>query len=184
MCPAVACSSSRGAVLAPHGGEGSLSSRSAVDLDSAFAALADSTRRTVIRELLREPLRAGELAARVQMSPPALSRHLRVLREAGLIVEDGLESDARVSVYKIDVDAFAPVRNWLDEVEAHWHEQLAAFKEFAEREHSLRRASRGGAGGGGGGGGAGGGGAGHGGSSSVSSGGRLRGSGRRRRKKS
>jgi DNA-binding transcriptional ArsR family regulator len=144
-----------------------------VDLNSAFAALADSTRRTVIRELLREPLRAGELAARVQMSPPALSRHLRVLREAGLIVEDGLESDARVSVYKIDVDAFAPVRNWLDEVEAHWHEQLAAFKEFAEGEHSLRGASGGG-----------GVGAGHGGSGSVSSSGRLRGSGQRRRKKS
>ena len=102
------------------------------DLDSAFAALADSTRRAVIRELLREPLRAGELAARVEMSAPALSRHLRVLREAGLIVEDGIESDGRVSVYKVDLDAFAPVRHWLDEVEAHWHEQLASFKEYAE----------------------------------------------------
>jgi DNA-binding transcriptional ArsR family regulator len=105
---------------------------SRVDLDAAFAALADSTRRGVIRELLREPLRAGELAARVDMSPPALSRHLRVLREAGLIVEDGVEHDARVSVYKVDLEAFTPVRHWLDEVEAHWHEQLASFKAYAE----------------------------------------------------
>ena len=64
-----------------------MSSPARVDLDAAFAALADSTRRAVIRELLRAPLRAGELAERVDMSAPALSRHLRVLREAGLIVE-------------------------------------------------------------------------------------------------
>lgn len=87
------------------------------DLDAAFAALADSTRRAVIRQLLRAPLRAGELAERVGMSAPALSRHLRVLREAGLIVEDGVEHDARVSVYTLGLDAFAPVRNWLEQVE-------------------------------------------------------------------
>lgn len=111
------------------------------DLDAAFAALADSTRRAVIRELLREPLRAGELAARVQMSPPALSRHLRVLREAGLIVEDGVENDARVSVYKVDLVAFAPVRGWLDEVETHWREQLASFKAYAESSRAAAPAS-------------------------------------------
>jgi DNA-binding transcriptional ArsR family regulator len=112
------------------------------DLDTAFAALADSTRRAVIRELLRAPLRAGELAERVEMSAPALSRHLRVLREAGLIVEDGVEHDARVSVYKIDLEAFAPVRNWLDEVEQHWQEQLASFKDYAEAKHAPRKRQR------------------------------------------
>jgi DNA-binding transcriptional ArsR family regulator len=106
------------------------------DLDAAFAALADSTRRAVIRELLREPLRAGELAERVKMSPPALSRHLRVLRQAGLIVDDGVENDGRVSLYTVDLEAFAPVRHWLDEVEAHWHEQLVSFKEYAEKTHA------------------------------------------------
>lgn len=107
------------------------------DLDAAFAALADPTRRAVIRELLRAPLRAGELAARVRMSPPALSRHLRVLREAGLIVEDGVEHDARVSLYKLDLDALSPVRRWLDEAQAHWLEQLASFKQYAERSQAL-----------------------------------------------
>jgi DNA-binding transcriptional ArsR family regulator len=129
-----------------------------VDLDAAFAALADSTRRAVIRELLRGPLRAGELSERVEMSPPALSRHLRVLREAGLIVEDGVEHDARVSVYKLHLDAFAPVRRWLDQVEEHWHEQLASFKAYAESSrgasgerqgHDARRARRAPASGGG-----------------------------------
>jgi DNA-binding transcriptional ArsR family regulator len=112
-----------------------------VDLDAAFAALADSTRRAVIRQLLRAPLRAGELAERVEMSAPALSRHLRVLREAGLIVEDSVEHDGRVSVYKVDLKAFAPARSWLDEVEETWHEQLASFKEYAEaRDASLSSA--------------------------------------------
>lgn len=116
-----------------------MSRSAAANLDTAFAALADSTRRAVIRELLRAPLRAGELAERVAMSAPALSRHLRVLREAGLIVEDGVEHDARVSVYTVDLEAFAPVRNWLDQVEAHWHEQLASFKEYAEARHAPRK---------------------------------------------
>jgi DNA-binding transcriptional ArsR family regulator len=109
-------------------------------LDAAFSALADSTRRAMIRQLLREPLRAGELAQRVEMSPPALSRHLRVLRAAGLIVEEGVKHDARVRVYKVNLETFTPVRHWLDEVEAHWHEQLAAFKTYAEQSRTSTRA--------------------------------------------
>jgi DNA-binding transcriptional ArsR family regulator len=105
----------------------------ATPLDAAFAALSDPTRRAVIRALLRKPLRAGELAERVAMSPPALTRHLRVLREAGLIVEDGVEGDARVRVYTVDLNAFAPVKDWLGQIEDLWHEQLQAFKEHAER---------------------------------------------------
>lgn len=113
-------------------------------LDAAFFALADGTRRAVIRELLHEALRAGELAQRVGMSPPALSRHLRVLREAGLIVEEGVEHDARVRLFNLDHAAFASVRQWLDEVEAHWREQLAAFKDYAEasRATAAKRRTR------------------------------------------
>lgn len=103
------------------------------DLDAAFAALSDSTRRAVIRALLREPHRAGELAETVGMSAPALSRHLRVLREAGLIVEEGVEGDARVRLYRLQPAALAPVRGWLDQVEQLWDEQLQAFKAHAER---------------------------------------------------
>jgi DNA-binding transcriptional ArsR family regulator len=68
-------------------------------LDAAFAALSDSSRREIIRMLLHKPRRADELAQSVAMSPQALSRHLRVLRKAGLVAEEGIEEDARVRVY-------------------------------------------------------------------------------------
>jgi DNA-binding transcriptional ArsR family regulator len=70
------------------------------------------------------------------MSPPALSRHLRVLRKAGLIVEQSLQDDARVRVYGVDSRALGPVRNWLQQVEELWHTQLEAFKAHAERQRS------------------------------------------------
>lgn len=107
-------------------------------LDVAFGALADRTRREVVQVLLKQPRRAGELARMVSMSPPALSRHLRVLRRAGVIVEQGAEDDARVRIYSLSPSAFAPLREWLDEVESLWQEQLGAFKAHAERYHAAR----------------------------------------------
>jgi DNA-binding transcriptional ArsR family regulator len=112
------------------------------DLDVAFAALADPTRRAVIRALLRKPHRAGELADVVAMSPPALSRHLRVLRNAGLIVDEGVRDDARVRVFSVAPDAFVPMRDWLGQVEDLWQEQLHAFKAHAERSRRARKAAR------------------------------------------
>jgi DNA-binding transcriptional ArsR family regulator len=102
-------------------------------LDAAFGALADATRREVIRALLTQPRRAGELARMVSMSPPALSRHLRVLRRAGVVVEQGAEQDARVRIYSLSPAAFVPIQAWLDEVESLWQDQLGAFKAYAER---------------------------------------------------
>jgi DNA-binding transcriptional ArsR family regulator len=109
------------------------------DLDLAFAALSDPTRRAVIRALMKRPRRAGELADAVSISPPALSRHLRVLRRAGLVAEDGIDDDARVRVYRIEAGAFRPMGAWLDRVEAFWQDQLDAFKAHAERAHRSRR---------------------------------------------
>jgi DNA-binding transcriptional ArsR family regulator len=110
----------------------------AANLDAAFTALSDSTRRAVIGALLQEPRRAGELAATVGMSPPALSRHLRVLRKAGLIVEESIDGDARVRLYRVEPAALAPVRDWLAQVEQLWGEQLQAFKLHAERTRRTR----------------------------------------------
>jgi DNA-binding transcriptional ArsR family regulator len=101
-------------------------------LDATFVALADATRREMIRSLLHKPRRAGELAEIVSMSPQALSRHLRMLRKAGLVVEEGIEADARVRIYSVHPDAFVPVRRWLAEVEDVWQRQLHAFKTYAE----------------------------------------------------
>jgi DNA-binding transcriptional ArsR family regulator len=109
------------------------------DLDASFAALADATRRDMIRALLHKPRRAGELAEHVAMSPQALSRHLRVLRKAGLVVEQGLEKDARVRIYSVRPIALEPVQEWLWQVEDIWRRQLQSFKVYAESAHRGRR---------------------------------------------
>ena len=102
------------------------------DVDAALSALADPTRRAVV-ELLREgPRRAGELADALAMTPPALSRHLRVLRRSGLITDDEPDDDARVRLYRLEPTGFAPLRDWLQELEAFWDDQLLAFKVHAE----------------------------------------------------
>jgi DNA-binding transcriptional ArsR family regulator len=90
------------------------------DLDASFAALSDATRREMIRMLLQKPRRAGELAHSVDMSPQSLSRQLRVLRRAGLVVEEGIEEDARVRVYSVHPAAFQPVQQWLAQIEELW----------------------------------------------------------------
>ena len=112
----------------------------AQDLDRTFAALADPTRRRVVELLRKRPRRAGELAAAFGMSPPAMSRHLRVLRRTSLVEEDSLDEDARVRVYRLRPERFAALRGWLQEVEAFWGEQLGAFKAHAERTRKAGRA--------------------------------------------
>ena len=103
-------------------------------LDAAFTALADPTRRAVVQLLREGPRRAGDLAAALDLTPPGLSRHLRVLRRAGLIDDDEPEEDARVRLYRLEPAGFAPLRDWIDEIEAFWGDQLAAFKAHAEKQ--------------------------------------------------
>ena len=109
------------------------------DLDACFAALSDGTRRDIIRSLLNKPTRAGELARHVALSPQALSRHLRVLRKVGLVVEQALEEDARVRIYSVRPIALEPVQEWLWQVEDLWRRQLQSFKSYAESTHRGRR---------------------------------------------
>jgi DNA-binding transcriptional ArsR family regulator len=109
------------------------------DLDAAFAALSDASRREMIRMLLHRPRRAGELAESIDMSPQALSRHLRVLRKAGLVSEEGIEDDARVRIYSVHPAAFQPVQQWLAQVEELWRGQLHAFKSYAENSPRNRK---------------------------------------------
>ncbi|MFN0073570.1 MAG: ArsR/SmtB family transcription factor [Chloroflexota bacterium] len=108
----------------------------AESIDRTFAALADPTRRGVIQRLRARPHRAGELADALAMSRPAMSRHLRVLRKAGLVEEDELDDDARVRMYRLRHERFQELRAWLDEVEAFWDDQLQAFKAHLERKQS------------------------------------------------
>jgi DNA-binding transcriptional ArsR family regulator len=113
--------------------------RAASHIDQTFAALADPTRRRVVDLLRRAPRRAGELASLLEMSAPAMSRHLRVLRKTGLVREDGQQDDARVRLYQLRPEPFSELRGWLSEVESFWAGQLDAFKAHAERTRPRKK---------------------------------------------
>ena len=109
------------------------------NLDETLLALADPTRRSVVDLLRRKPQRAGDLAAALEVSPPRLSRHLRILRKSGLIEDSSVDHDARVSLYRLKPEPFERLKDWLQEVESFWTMELAAFKAHAERTRSKRR---------------------------------------------
>ncbi|MDO8421979.1 MAG: metalloregulator ArsR/SmtB family transcription factor [Parvibaculum sp.] len=103
-----------------------------IRLDTTLIALADPTRRLVINALRKQPRRAGELVAMASISAPAMSRHLKILRQSGLIAEEDVENDARVRLYRLQPEAFADLQTWLDEVQSFWAGQLDAFKAHVE----------------------------------------------------
>ena len=109
------------------------------NLDETLLALADPMRRRVVDLLRKKPQRAGDLAAALEVSPPRLSRHLRILRKSGLIEDSGVDHDARVSLYRLKPEPFETLKDWLQEVESFWTMELAAFKAHAERTRSKRR---------------------------------------------
>lgn len=102
-------------------------------IEATLVALADPTRRGAVELLRFGPLRAGELAGALNMTKSAFTRHLRVLRESGLVREESLEGDARVHVYSLQREPLADLRSWLTEVESYWSLQLDSFKRHAER---------------------------------------------------
>lgn len=91
-------------------------------------ALGDPTRRAIVERLRSRPMAVGELAADLPVSRPAVSQHLRVLREAGLVSE---RREGTRRIYRLDVQGLAHLRAW---VEAFWDDALAAFQAAAERE--------------------------------------------------
>jgi DNA-binding transcriptional ArsR family regulator len=96
-------------------------------LDRVFAALADRTRRGAVDLLRRGPRRAGELALALDVSAPALTRHLRILRDSGLVEERADDGDGRVRVYRLRREVFGRLQRWIDDVQALWEDQLGAF---------------------------------------------------------
>lgn len=108
-------------------------------LDETLAALADPTRRGVVELLRKRPHRAGELADALELSAPAMSRHLRVLRTTGLVEEDHQGEDARVRTYRLRAEPFHELRSWVEDVEAFWTLELAAFKAHAEKTRGRKR---------------------------------------------
>lgn len=105
-------------------------------LDSALAALADPDRRRAIELLGKAPRRAGELAEALGLPAPAMSRHLRILKQGGLVEETHPEFDARVRIYSLKEGGMADLKLWLAETDKLWAAQLAAFKTHMDKKRT------------------------------------------------
>jgi len=90
--------------------------------------LGDPTRRRIFERLRGGPLPVGELAADLPVSRPAVSQHLRVLKEAGLVVDRKVGTRR---LYEVAPDGLQGLRDWFDDF---WSEALAAYKDAAGRE--------------------------------------------------
>ncbi|HVH81877.1 MAG TPA: metalloregulator ArsR/SmtB family transcription factor [Stellaceae bacterium] len=97
--------------------------------ETALAVLADPTRRGVFEQLRRGPRAVSALAARLPVSRPAVSQHLKMLKLAGL-VEERAEGTRRI--YSVRREGLIELRDWLD---SFWADALAAFKTEAEKLH-------------------------------------------------
>ena len=98
-----------------------------------FDALADRTRRRVLTQLARGGTqRAGELSEALDVAPPAMSRHLRILLQSGLIEEERVKDDARMRFFKLQPEGVAAAQAYLDQLQMEWRQQLKSFKRHVE----------------------------------------------------
>jgi len=99
---------------------------------AALAALGDPTRQAIVELLAGGPRAVGDIARELPVSRPAVSQHLRVLKEAGLVTD---RQDGTRRLYQLNQAGADAVRGYLDRL---WNQALAAFKEAAERDDDLR----------------------------------------------
>jgi len=104
------------------------------NIDQTLAALADPHRRRAVELLGQKPRRAGELAEALGLPAPAMSRHLRELKQSGLVEETHPEFDARVRIYTLKDGAMADLKRWLADTDRMWSGQLASFKAHVEKK--------------------------------------------------
>ena len=102
-------------------------------------ALADPSRRSIVARLARGPVTAGELAAMFPIARPGVSRHLRVLREAGLVE---VRAEAQRRVYSLRPDPLAEIDAWLGTYRALWEQRLDALHTEIARGKRERRSTR------------------------------------------
>jgi DNA-binding transcriptional ArsR family regulator len=95
---------------------------------NGFSALGDPTRRAIFERLARGPRAVGELAREFPVSRPAVSQHLKVLKEAGLVTD---EPDGNRRLYRVDPKGVEAMRAYFD---SFWADALGAFKRAAERK--------------------------------------------------
>jgi len=107
----------------------------ATAVDRVLNALADPTRRSVVELLGSRPRRAGELAAATRTSPPTMSRHLRVLLDAGIATDERPKEDARARVFRLRPASMQAVSDWLERLQTGWDAQLRSFARHVERRN-------------------------------------------------
>jgi DNA-binding transcriptional ArsR family regulator len=100
-----------------------------------FAVLGDPTRRRIVEMLATGELPAGEIARRFDMTPPAVSQHLRLLREAGLI---RVRRDAQRRIYAIDARGLAELDAWIARFRRFWGGRLDTLERELSREPDVR----------------------------------------------
>lgn len=105
-------------------------------LSNTFAALADPTRRAILARVSRGESSVTELAAPFDLSLPAISKHLKVLERAGLIVRS---RDAQWRPCKLQSDPLQQAADWFNEYRHHWETRLDALDRYLEKKHRKKR---------------------------------------------
>ena len=105
-------------------------------MDAVLHALSDPSRRTVLEALKDGPVSAGELATMLPIARPGVSRHLRVLREAGLV---DVRHEAQFRLYSLKPEPLAELDTWLEPYRALWEQRLDALHTEVRRGKRERR---------------------------------------------
>lgn len=98
-------------------------------LDAVFFALADTTRRRIVEKLARRPMTVGEIASGFPISQPAISKHVKVLEESGLLTREVV---GRVHHCRIDPKAMRAATTWIDRQQRYWNAALDNLAEYLE----------------------------------------------------
>jgi DNA-binding transcriptional ArsR family regulator len=104
--------------------------------DTVFRAIADPTRREILKLLRHGRLTVGEIAANFHTSRPAISKHLRLLRTAGLVVS---YKDGTASICGLNPKPLKTVNDWLEDYRALWSESLRNLKHYVEETANQRK---------------------------------------------
>ena len=108
----------------------------AATTSDAFNAVAESRRREILNYLALQERPVAEIVARLGLPQPSVSKHLRVLRDVGLV---RLRRDGRQKLYRIDAEAIRPLHDWTSTFERFWRNQLKRVKERAEGKMNIAR---------------------------------------------
>ena len=99
---------------------------------SALAALADPTRQRIVEMLARQPLSSGEIAGRFAMTAPAVSQHLKTLRDARLVL---VTVDKQRRIYRLNPEGVDELAAWVERIRAFWNPRLDALEAALKKDN-------------------------------------------------